>query len=101
MEETMLAAAVKEGIWAVCFVVLLIYVIRENKAREAEYQKTISLLHENVIGQTSTNIRLTEGISQDVDALDHKIHAVTEKVDAVDRKVDHVIVKLDSIDNRI
>ena len=97
----MLAAAVKEGIWAVCFVVLLIYVIRENKAREESYQKTISTLHQEVIGQTCENMRLTEGISQDVDALDAKIHKVTEKVDTVDRKVDHVIDKLDSIDNRI
>jgi len=101
MEETMLAAAVKEGIWAVCFVALLIYVIRENKAREKAYQKTISALHTEVIGHACENLRLTEGISQDVDNLDNKIHRVTEKVDTVDRKVDHVIDKLDAINNRI
>lgn len=44
----LLKLAAANGLWAVLFCVLLIYQLRESKAREMRYQATIQSLNENL-----------------------------------------------------
>lgn len=46
MWEEVLRVAISNGIWAVLFVALLIYQLRDSSAREEKYQKTIEILTE-------------------------------------------------------
>lgn len=41
MWQEILQLAVKNGLWAVLFSALLIFVLKDSKKREGEYQKTI------------------------------------------------------------
>jgi hypothetical protein len=42
MENNILKTAIKEGLWAVLFVALLFYVLKENSTREKNYQEIIA-----------------------------------------------------------
>ncbi len=44
METTALEVAKTQGLWAVLFVVLLFWVLKENSKREAKYQGIIEML---------------------------------------------------------
>lgn len=46
-EKTIFDLAITQGIWAVLFVSLLFYVLRENSKREAKYQDVISSLSDS------------------------------------------------------
>ncbi|HHW89409.1 MAG TPA: hypothetical protein GX745_00690 [Clostridiales bacterium] len=48
MWEEVLKMAATNGLWAVLFCVLLIYQLKESKAREAKYQSAIKGLSENL-----------------------------------------------------
>ena len=41
MEQEILKVAMSQGLWAVLFVALLFYVLRENSTREQKYQDII------------------------------------------------------------
>jgi geranylgeranyl pyrophosphate synthase len=47
MWEEVLKMAATNGLWAVLFCVLLVYQLKESKAREAKYQSAIKSLSEN------------------------------------------------------
>lgn len=44
MPESILETAAKNGVWALLFVALLLYVLKQNDAREKGYQAIISQL---------------------------------------------------------
>ena len=46
MEGKILQTVISQGVWAVLFVYLLFYVLKENGAREARYQEIINKLTE-------------------------------------------------------
>ncbi len=46
MWEEVIKVAVSNGIWAVLFVALLIYQLKDSATRESKYQKTIEALTE-------------------------------------------------------
>ncbi len=48
MWEKILEIAATNGIWAVLFVVLLVYLLQDSKKREDKYQKTIERLTERL-----------------------------------------------------
>ena len=51
--------ALNNGLWAVLFCVLLIYVLRDSRTREKKYQMTISSLGES--------LKVVESIKADVE----------------------------------
>lgn len=101
MTETLINEAVKSGIWAVLFVTLLIYVIRENKARESEYQTIIKQLNCEIIGKANDNQRVVGEVNITVDKIETKLQGIETKVEELDKKVDQVIEKADIIDRRM
>lgn len=46
MQQEIFRLAMSQGIWAVLFVALLFYVLKENSAREQKYQEIIQTLTE-------------------------------------------------------
>ena len=48
MWEKLLEIAATNGIWALLFVVLLVYLLQDSKKREDKYQKTIETLTERL-----------------------------------------------------
>ena len=101
MEQTLINEAVKSGMWALLFVALLIYTIRENRARENEYRATIRGLSDDIKNTACDSNRVIKEISGDVDILEGKIHKVSEKVDGIDRKIDHLNEKTDALNRRL
>ena len=44
LRERLFERILKEGIWAILFVALLLYVMNDSKEREIKYQETIKIL---------------------------------------------------------
>jgi peptidoglycan hydrolase CwlO-like protein len=101
MEQTLINEAVKSGMWALLFVVLLIYTIRENKSRELEYQRTIGRLNDEIKTTACDSNRVVKDTSEDVDILDKKVNTISQKVDVIDRKIDHLNEKTDALNRRL
>ena len=63
--------AVNNGLWAVLFLVLLGYVLKDSRAREEKYQETIDKL-----GKAVSTI---EGIKEDVEEIKEKINVIENR----------------------
>ena len=48
MWEEIFNLALNNGLWAVLFLILLVYVLKDSKSREAKYQETIETLAESL-----------------------------------------------------
>ncbi len=48
MFSEILQLALKNGLWAVLFLVLLFYVLKDSRKRETKYQNTIEKLNEHL-----------------------------------------------------
>lgn len=48
MYEEILQLAIKNGLWAVLFIVLFFYILRDATRREKKYQNTIEKLNEHL-----------------------------------------------------
>jgi len=64
LEAKVLEMAASQGFFAVLFVGLLFYVLRENSKREAQYQKTINTL--------AQKLDIADDIKKDVSEI--KVH---------------------------
>ena len=65
--------AVNNGLWAVLFLVLLFYVLKDSRAREKKYQETIDRL--------GTSIQTVEEIKEDVQEIKDIINTQSTKDD--------------------
>lgn len=61
MWEEIIQVAISNGIWAVLFVALLIYQLKDSAQREVKYQKTIEIL--------TQKYAVVEDIKQDIDEI--------------------------------
>ena len=61
MWEEILQIAISNGIWAVLFVALLIYQLKDSAQREIKYQQTIEVL--------TQKYAVVEDIKQDIDEI--------------------------------
>ena len=59
--EEILQIAISNGIWAVLFVALLIYQLKDSAQREVKYQQTIEVL--------TQKYAVVEDIKQDIDEI--------------------------------
>lgn len=65
MWEEVFNLAINNGLWAVLFLALLIYVLKDSKSREDKYQITIKKL--------ADNLRIIEDVQQDVKKIKVKV----------------------------
>ena len=71
MWEEILQVAISNGVWAVLFVALLIYQLKDSAQREEKYQQTIEVL--------TQKYKVVEDIKQDIDEI--KLSIITTKRD--------------------
>ncbi len=59
MWEDVLNLAIGNGLWAVLFVILLCYVLKDSRAREKKYQELIDALSEslNIVKEVQDDVR--------------------------------------------
>ena len=48
MWEEVFNLAINNGLWSVLFLILLVYVLKDSKARELKYQQTITTLADSL-----------------------------------------------------
>lgn len=73
MESEVLKYAMSQGLWAVLFVALLFYVLKQQEKRdikaderEKEYQSTISK-NQGIIQELAENLNVVEEVKRDVE----------------------------------
>lgn len=71
MEAEVLKLAASQGLWAVLFVSLLFYVLKENSKREEKFQDIITALTEKLDTLNTIQTELLE-LKDDLHALTHK-----------------------------
>ena len=79
MWEQILDLALNNGLWAVLFLALLIYQLKDSRTREAKYQNTISELN-------STLLKVNE-IDANVSKLTDKIAEVFSNINRIEDSV--------------
>jgi seryl-tRNA synthetase len=89
----LLESIMKIGVWPTLFILLLLYVMKETKARESEMRATINKVNDQILKKTCDTHELASNVVSDVTAIDTKVASVEVKVDAIDRKADHIIDK--------
>lgn len=71
MWEKIFNLAISNGIWAVLFLILLFFQLKDSKKREEKYQKTIENLGASLTVVTEIKEDV-EDIKQKLNQLDHK-----------------------------
>lgn len=75
MWEEIIKLAMSNGLWAVLFLGLLIYQLRDSKVRETKYQETISML-----GQ---KLEVIEEIKEDIVVIKESLERKKKKIENV------------------
>lgn len=101
MESAIISEATKNGLFALLFVALFIWTMRENSKRETKselresaYQKFVDKLQTDISCTTTDSHRVITEIANDIDNISVKLHDVSEKVIDVDRKVSDISNKV-------
>ena len=71
MWEKIFNLALQNGLWAVLFLGLLIYVLNDSRKREKKYQDTISNL--------TQNLSIVQVIKQEVQEIKNIVNKITSK----------------------
>ena len=71
MLEKIMQLAISNGLWAVLFLMLLIYVLKDTRQRETKYQQTIASLSES--------LSVVQNIKEDIEDIKECIAMRTKK----------------------
>lgn len=86
-------AIVQIGVFPTLFILLLLYVMKSTKDREAEMRATIDMVNNKILEKTCDTHTMATDACNGVTSIDTKVSAVEVKVDTIDRKADHIIDK--------
>ena len=75
--------AINNGLWAVLFMGLLIFQLKDSRAREAKYQETIFKL--------SNTLEKVNKIDENVSVLTENLVEVKDNVDKIEQSVNRLI----------
>lgn len=75
MWEEIFNLALNNGLWAVLFLILLVYVLKDSKSREAKYQETIETLAES--------LEIIHEVREDVQEIKNTL---TKRINAKEKK---------------
>lgn len=79
MWQEALKLAVNNGIWAVLFLCLLVYQLKDSREREKKYQQTIKSLN--------SSLSVVEKIEDDINAVQANVRKVSGSVAIVHKNV--------------
>lgn len=77
MYEQIIQLAIKNGLWAVLFIVLFFYILRDASAREKKYQNTIEKLNDHL--KTVNDIKKEVGEIMEIITKPKKIKKVEDE----------------------
>ncbi len=80
--DQIISLAVAEGLWAVLFCGLLIYLLRENRSRESRYNAVIETL-----GEKLGTLTAVKSDTDEIKSEAEKIKSDTEKIKADTQKI--------------
>ena len=74
MWEKIFNLAISNGIWAVLFVILLFYQLKDSKEREAKYQQTIESLGKSleIINEVKEDVEIIKDEINKIKPISHK-----------------------------
>ena len=72
MWEKIFNLAISNGIWAVLFLILLFFTLKDSKAREAKYQQTIESL--------GKSLEIIKDVKEDVEIIKDEISKIKPQV---------------------
>lgn len=72
MESEIIKLAIQQGVWAILFVFMLLYTLKENKKREEKYQETIKQ-NQEIILSLSDKFEVVEEIKNDVNEIKSRL----------------------------
>ncbi len=79
MWEKIFNLALSNGIWAVLFLALLVYQLRDSRSREAKYQQTIETL--------GKSLEVINDVKEDVEEIKGQLHTLNHNTkEDVDEK---------------
>jgi hypothetical protein len=106
--QNFIKIATEWGIFAALFILLLIYVMRENRTREMDYRTIIKLLGDKLLEISKDSNTVIHGMEDKVVTMHERIECVGRKIDVMDDNIDSigaktgtVIGKLDIINNKL
>ena len=70
MWEKIFNLALSNGIWAVLFLALLVYQLRDSRSREAKYQQTIETL--------GKSLDVINDVKEDVEEIKGQLHTLNQ-----------------------
>lgn len=73
MWEKIFNLAISNGIWAVLFLILLFFQLKDSKERESKYQKTIESL--------GKSLEIINEVKEDVEIIKEEIKNINSQVD--------------------
>ena len=79
MWEKIFNLAISNGIWAVLFLVLLFFQLRDSKERENKYQKTIESL--------GKSLEIINEVKEDVEIIKDELKTINSKSGDNDEKI--------------
>lgn len=82
--------AVKNGIWALLFVALFIWTIKEQRIREAILNQTIKQVNDNILSTVCRTENKVDAVIEDVEDLKDNYQAIDKKVDVLSDKVNNI-----------
>lgn len=82
--------AVKNGIWALLFVALFIWTIKEQRIREAILNQTIKQVNDNILSTVCRTENKVDAVIEDVEDLKDNYQAIDKKVDVLSEKVNNI-----------
>lgn len=79
MWEKIFNLAISNGIWAVLFLVLLFYQLKDSKTRESKYQKTIESL--------GKSLEIINEVKEDVEIIKEEIKVISSQSEDKNEKI--------------
>lgn len=93
MWQEVFKLALNNGIWTALFLALLVYQLKDSRARETKYQKTISELNSNL--NVVNNVKgQVEEVKKDVKEISSEVKITKKRVLQIKKDVDSINLKL-------
>lgn len=85
--------AINNGLWAVLFLGLLVYQLKDSRVREEKYQKTIENLN--------SSLTMVNKINKDVEVIDSNVNQISSNVIAIDKKIQKISGAVNHLNNSL
>ena len=94
--ESILSMAAAYGIFPVLFVILLIYVMKNNDKRETSVQNTLNKVNDTILSKVCTTEAVVVEVKQDIKELKVDVGELKEGNQQMEKKIDILTIKVET-----